>query len=61
MPRPNDRPQTLLSVPQVADILNVSTRTVRRMLGHALHFHRVASAIRVSQDDLHAYIRSTRE
>jgi excisionase family DNA binding protein len=56
-----DRPDKLLSVPQVADILNVSTKTVRRMLGRELHFHRVASAIRVSQEDLHAYIRSTRE
>jgi excisionase family DNA binding protein len=60
--RPREREKTLLSVQQVADILNVSTKTVRRMLQDGkLNFHRIATAIRVSDEDLYAYIRSTRE
>jgi excisionase family DNA binding protein len=52
----------LLSVPQVAGILNVSIKTVRRLLGgEQLHFHRVGSTIRVSRDDLRAYVNGTRQ
>jgi excisionase family DNA binding protein len=55
-------PQNMLSINQVADTLNVSTKTVRRMIkGRQLHFHRVATSIRVSQEDLRAFINSTRE
>lgn len=61
MSRAYDLPISLLSVPQVANILNVSTRTVRRILGRELQFHRVASVIRISQQDLSAYIRSIRQ
>ena len=61
MSRPTELPNEFMSVLQVADILNISTKTVRRMLGKELHFHRVASAIRVSKEDLYAYIRSIRE
>jgi len=60
MSRPTGLPQQFYSVQQVADVLHVSTKTVRRLLGQELPFHRVASAIRVSQEDLYAYIRSTR-
>ena len=59
--RPNEQPKTLLSVPQIAEFLNVSTNTVRRMLHQGLQFHRVGSAIRVPLDDLYAYIRNTRK
>jgi excisionase family DNA binding protein len=55
------RPPKLLSVNQVADVLNVSTKTVRRTLGNGLHFHRIGSAVRVSSEDLSAYLNSTRK
>jgi excisionase family DNA binding protein len=55
-------PQKMLSINQVADTLSVSTKTVRRMIENRhLHFHRVANTIRVSQEDLRAYINSARE
>ena len=60
-----DKNQRMLSVNQVADLLNVSTRTVRRMIeDDELHHHRVGrgekNAIRISPEDLRAYINSTR-
>jgi excisionase family DNA binding protein len=61
MPQPNP-PQPLMSISQVAATLNVSTKTVRRMIGEQeLHHHRVGRVIRVSPEDLRAYINSTRE
>jgi len=52
----------LLTIIQVADVLNVSTKTVRRMIeSGVLHHHRVGRIIRLSDEDLRAYINSTRQ
>lgn len=59
---PAEKPTRMLSVNQVADLLNVSTKTVRRMIeDRTLHHHRMGRIIRVSEEDLRAYINSTRE
>lgn len=62
MPTPS---QSLLSVKQVADALNVSTKTVRRLVcNNHLNHHRVGGPakplIRISQDDLRAYMARIR-
>ena len=57
-----EKKQTMLSVNQVADLLNVSTKTVRRMIDERdLHHHRIGRIIRVSEEDLRAYINGTRQ
>ena len=51
----------MLKIEQVADLLNVSTKTVRRLIEREqLHFHRVGRRIRVSRGDLRAYLNVTR-
>jgi excisionase family DNA binding protein len=51
----------LLSVGQVATILSVSTKTVRRLIERSeLRFHRVGRAIRVSSEDLRVYLNLSR-
>jgi excisionase family DNA binding protein len=57
-----EKSQKMLSVDQVADVLNVSTKTVRRVIDDgALHHHRVGRVIRVSGEDLRAYLSATRQ
>lgn len=52
----------LLSVEQVADMLNVSGKTVRRMIARCeLHHHRVGRTMRISTEDLRAYANSIRQ
>jgi excisionase family DNA binding protein len=54
--------QKLLTIIQVADALNVSIKTVRRLIeSRELHHHRMGGIIRVSEEDLRAYVNSTRE
>jgi excisionase family DNA binding protein len=51
----------LLSIEQVASLLSVSTKTVRRLIEREqLHFHRVGRVIRVSREDLRAYLNVMR-
>ena len=52
----------LFSIEQVADLLNVSTKTVRRLIeNEQLRFHRIGRIIRISREDLRAYLNATRE
>jgi excisionase family DNA binding protein len=65
MPAQTHHPK-LLSINQVAGAMNVSTRTVRRLIKHhGLHHHRMGRGkkqfIRVSEEDLRAYLNSTRQ
>ena len=51
----------LHSVEQVAAILGVSTKTVRRLIGRGdLLPHRIGGSVRVSDADLRSYLASTR-
>ena len=53
---------TLLTVSQVADVLQVNVRTVRRWIDAGdLVAHRIGRGVRVSEADLIAFIRSHRE
>jgi excisionase family DNA binding protein len=59
------KPQPLMSISQVADALHVSTKTVRRMIArHELRHHRLGRGgrciVRVSQEDLRAYVNGAR-
>lgn len=52
----------LFSVPEVADLLKVSTKTVRRWINQGdLAVHRLGRQIRISEPDLVAFIRTRRE
>jgi excisionase family DNA binding protein len=52
----------LLSVKQVANMLNVSSKTVRRMIVRCeLNHHRVGRVVRISSEDLRAYTNSIRQ
>lgn len=52
----------LLTVPQVADLLGVSPRTVRRLIYSAeLKSVKIGTAVRVAPEDLAAYIAGLRQ
>jgi excisionase family DNA binding protein len=52
----------MLNVGQVASHLNVSTKTVRRMIqSGVLHHHRIGRTVRVSAEDLRAYANGARQ
>ena len=52
----------LLTVDDVAVILNVSSKTVRRKIANCeLRHHRVGRAVRISSEDLRAYTNSVRQ
>jgi excisionase family DNA binding protein len=52
----------LLSITAVAKRLDVSSRTVRRLIDHkAIAIHRIGRQIRISEADLSAYTQSRRE
>ncbi len=54
-------PTPLLTIQAVADLLGVSTRTVRRLIAAgALMPHRIGGSLRVSEDDLRAYLARCR-
>lgn len=62
---PTSPPQPLLTIKQVALALNVSTKTVRRLIeANRLQHHRIGGdkkpLVRVAHEDLRAYIMSTR-
>jgi excisionase family DNA binding protein len=51
----------LYSIPEVADAVGVSTKTVRRWIkAGALPAHRLGKQIRISQPDLAAFIAQSR-
>jgi excisionase family DNA binding protein len=51
----------LLKIEQVADILSISIKTARRLIERGeLRSHRIGKAIRVSREDLRAYLNATR-
>jgi len=51
----------LLTVKVVAERLNLSTRTIRRMIGRGeLPAHRLGSAVRISEDDLESCLYRVR-
>ena len=51
----------MLSIAQVASFLGFSTKTVRRHIERGLlHYHRVGGRIRISRDDLRAYLNACR-
>jgi excisionase family DNA binding protein len=52
----------LLSVKQAADIVGVSTRTIRRWIdAKELPFHRLGRQIRIAEDDLTAFLAKNRQ
>jgi excisionase family DNA binding protein len=55
-------PRRLLDLTAVADRLGVCIKTTRRMIDrHELPVHRIGRLIRVSEDDLEAFIASKRD
>jgi len=55
------RSAPLLSVSAVAELLGVSTKTVRRLIGRGeLKVHRIGGSVRVSEEDLRAYLARCR-
>jgi excisionase family DNA binding protein len=51
----------LLSIEQVANLLGVSTKTVRRLIEREqLHFHRVGGQIRIAREDFRGYLNACR-
>ena len=52
----------MLSVDETARNLNVSTKTVRRLIARGeLPAHRVGSCLRISDEALRSYLRRSRE
>lgn len=52
----------LLSVKQTADIVGVSTRTIRRWIdARELPFHRLGRQIRIADDDLAAFLAKRKQ
>ena len=53
--------QRFYSVEEVADLLGVSDKTVRRRIaGGELVAHRIGRQLRISEDDFNAYVASRR-
>jgi len=51
----------LLSVKQAADIVGISTKTIRRWIdAKKLPFHRLGRQIRIAEDDLLAFLGKNR-
>jgi len=59
---PPRRPATrLLTIPAVAERLDVSAKTVRRLIAAAaLVAHRIGRSVRVSEDDLRLFLNQRR-
>jgi len=62
MIRQKPRLPRLYSVEQIADLLGVSTKTVRRRIAEGkLLAHRVGRQVRISEDDYRSYVAAGRE
>lgn len=49
------------TIGEVAELLGVSSKSVRRWIDQGvLHFHRFQGRLRISDDDLRAYVSSCR-
>jgi len=60
--KPNKTSDSLLRIRAVAKQLDVSTRTVRRLIEKGeLAYHRIGGSIRVTPADLERLLRNTRE
>ena len=60
MAKPNPLPR-LLAVADISDLLRVSTKTVHRWIERGdLRVHRLGRSVRVSQDDLDAFLAKHR-
>lgn len=59
--RPSPKLSQMLTLQQVADVLSVHPRTVRRRIKDgALHAHVMGGVIRVSEEDLEIYLAHAR-
>ena len=59
--KPNAALPRLFTVAQVAERLQLSTRTVWRLVARKeLRAHRIKRAVRIAENDLHDYLRSCR-
>ncbi len=57
MTNPHTRLPRLLTIPEIAEHLRLSTKTVRRLIAsHALSARRVGHGWRVSENDLRTYL-----
>jgi len=62
MSRDTNRLPRLYSVRQVAELLGISTKTVRRRIrDRELMVHRVGRQIRISEDDYRSYVAGRRQ
>lgn len=60
MAKPASSPR-LLAVPEVADLLQVCTKTIHRWIQRGdLHVHRIGRTIRISRDDIDAFLAKHR-
>jgi|LNFM01.1.fsa_nt_gb excisionase family DNA binding protein len=60
-PSTHAKPTPLLSVQGVAEFLDVSTKTVRRLIANGvLKAHRIGGSLRISEEDLRAYLARCR-
>ncbi len=58
----NPRTLHFLTVVEVALLLKISTKTVRRRIkGGDLHAHLIGGQLRISEEDLTAYLAQTRK
>jgi len=49
------------TIPEVAELLSLSTRSVRRLIEHGqLPVHRFGGAVRIAEADLRAYVATHR-
>ncbi len=56
------KPPRLLTVPDVAALLKVSVRTVRRWIkGGALHVHQIGRQHRIAEEDLTLFLAKNRK
>ena len=62
MIKPATHPPAMFSIAQVAKAVNLSTRTIRRCIERGeLRIYRLGGQIRISQDDLSAYLAKNRQ
>ena len=59
--KPTALPQKLLTIPEVADLIQASEKWVRQQItAGSLRSHRLGRAIRVSPEDLDLFLKSIR-
>ena len=59
--KPTPAPQKLLTIPEIADLIQASEKWVRQQIAAGkLRAHRLGRAIRVSAEDLDLFLKSIR-